>query len=63
MTKLGNLVVKKGEQIQANHLMALAALGIEEIVFKKVPKIFFFCPELGFFKTKFSVKVRNFVLF
>ena len=40
--KLGNLVIKKGEQIQSNHLMALAALGIEEIVVKKVPKIIFF---------------------
>ena len=40
--KKGNLVIKKGEQIQANHLIALAALGIKEILVKKVPKIIFF---------------------
>lgn len=40
--KLGNLVIKKGEQIQSNHLMTLAALGIKEIVVKKTPKIIFF---------------------
>ena len=40
--KSGNLVVKKGEQIQAHHLMTLAALGIKEILVKKVPKIIFF---------------------
>ena len=40
--KKGNLVIKKGEQIQANHLIALATLGINEILVKKVPKIIFF---------------------
>jgi len=40
--KPGNLVVKKGEQIQANHLITFAALGIKEISVKKVPKIIFF---------------------
>ena len=40
--KPGNLVVKKGEQIHANHLITLAALGIEEILVKKIPKIIFF---------------------
>ena len=40
--KLGNLVIKKGEQIQSNHLMALAALGVKEIVVKKTPKLIFF---------------------
>ena len=40
--KLGNLVLKKGEMIQANHLMTLAALGIKEIIVKKEPKIIFF---------------------
>jgi len=40
--KPGNLVVKKGEQIQANHLIALATLGIREVVVKKMPKIIFF---------------------
>jgi len=40
--KLGSLVVKKGEQIQANHLITLAALGIKEVLVKKIPKIIFF---------------------
>jgi len=40
--KPGNIVLKKGEQIQANHLIALAALGIKEILVKKIPKIIFF---------------------
>ena len=40
--KPGNLVVKKGEQLQANHLITFAALGIKEISVKKVPKIIFF---------------------
>ena len=40
--KLRNLVIKKGEQIQANHLMTLAALGVKKIVVKKIPKIIFF---------------------
>jgi len=40
--KKGNLVVKKGEQIQANHLIALATLGVKKILVKKVPKIIFF---------------------
>jgi len=40
--KVGNLVVKKGEQIQANHLITLATLGIKEILVKKIPKIIFF---------------------
>ena len=40
--KPGDLVVKKGEQIQANHLITFAALGIKEISVKKVPKIIFF---------------------
>jgi len=40
--KPGNLVVKKGEQIQANHLITLAALGVKEILVKKMPKIIFF---------------------
>jgi len=31
----GNLVVKKGEQIQANHLITFAALGIKKILVKK----------------------------
>jgi len=38
----GNLVVKKGEQIQANHLITFAALGIKKILVKKIPKIIFF---------------------
>jgi len=40
--KPGNIVLKKGEQVQTNHLIALAALGIKEILVKKVPKIIFF---------------------
>jgi len=40
--KPGNLVLKKGEQIQSNHLIALATLGIKEILVKKIPKIIFF---------------------
>ena len=40
--KPGNIVLKKGEQVQANHLIALAALGIKEILVKKIPKIIFF---------------------
>ena len=40
--KPGNLVVKKGEQIHANHLIALATLGVKEILVKKIPKIIFF---------------------
>jgi len=40
--KPGNIVLKKGDQVQANHLIALAALGIKEILVKKVPKIIFF---------------------
>jgi len=40
--KLGNIVVKKGEKIQANHLITLATLGIKEILAKKIPKIIFF---------------------
>ncbi len=44
--KKGNLVIKKGEQIQANHLIALAALGIKEILVKKVPKIIFLEQEM-----------------
>jgi len=40
--KPGNLVVKKGDQIQANHLITLATLGIKEILVKKIPKIIFF---------------------
>jgi len=40
--KTGNIVLKKGEQVQANHLIALAALGIKEILVRKVPKIIFF---------------------
>jgi len=40
--KPGNLVIKKGEQIQANHLITLAALGIKEILVKRIPKIIFF---------------------
>jgi len=38
----GNLVVKKGQRIQANHLITFAALGIKEILVKKIPKIIFF---------------------
>jgi len=40
--KPGNIVIKKGEQIQSNHLIALAALGIKEIFVKKTPKIIFY---------------------
>ena len=40
--KAGNLVVKKGEKIEANHLIAFAALGIKDILVKKIPKIIFF---------------------
>jgi len=40
--KPGNIVIKKGEQIHANNLIALAALGIKEILVKKTPKIIFF---------------------
>ena len=35
-------MLKKGEQIQANHLITLATLGIKEILVKKTPKIIFF---------------------
>jgi len=40
--KSKSLVIKKGEQIQANHLIALAALGIKDIAVKRIPKIVFF---------------------
>ena len=40
--KPGNIMIKKGEQIHANNLIALAALGIKEILVKKTPKIIFF---------------------
>ena len=40
--KPGNLVIKKGEQIQAKNLITLAALGIKEILVKKTPKVIFF---------------------
>tara|TARA_B100000029_G_scaffold295710_1_gene289042 strand:- start:188 stop:1429 length:1242 start_codon:yes stop_codon:yes gene_type:complete len=40
--KPGNVVIKKGEQIKSNHLIALAALGIKKILVKKTPKIIFF---------------------
>jgi len=38
----GNIVIKKGEQIKANNLITLSALGIKEILVKKTPKIIFF---------------------
>ena len=37
-----DIVLKKGEIIQANHLMAFAALGIKTVLVKKIPKIIFF---------------------
>ncbi len=40
--KVKSLVIRKGQKIQANHLTALAALGIKEVAVKKIPKIIFF---------------------
>lgn len=40
--KFKDIVIKKNEIIKSNHLMALAALGVNKILVKKVPKIIFF---------------------
>jgi len=40
--KSKDLVIKKNEVIKSNHLMALAALGIDKLLVKKIPKIIFF---------------------
>ena len=37
-----DMVIRKNQIIKSNHLMALAALGIDKIFVKKVPKIIFF---------------------
>ncbi len=61
--KTKDIVLKKGEMIQANHLMAFAALGIKKVLVKKIPKIIFFGTgnELVDYRKKniFPWKVRN----
>ena len=61
--KSKDLVIKKNEAIKSNHLMALAALGIDKLLVKKIPKIIFFGTgnELLKFDTKKipKWKIRN----
>jgi len=61
--KSKDLVIKKNEAIKSNHLMALAALGINKVFVKKIPKIIFFGTgnELLKFDTKKipKWKIRN----
>ena len=61
--KFKDIVIKKNEVIKSNHLMALAALGVNKILVKKVPKIIFFGTgnELLKFNTKNipKWKIRN----
>ena len=37
-----DMVIRKNQIIKSNHMMALAALGIDKIFVKKIPKIIFF---------------------
>jgi len=59
--KSKDLVIKKNEAIKSNHLMALAALGINKVFVKKIPKIIFFGTgnELLKFDTKKIPKWKN----
>jgi len=61
--KSKDLVIKKNKVIKSNHLMALAALGINKLFVKKIPKIIFFGTgnELLKFDTKKipKWKIRN----
>ena len=61
--KLNDLVVKKGENIQPKHIMALTTLGIKDIYVKKKPKIIFLSTgnEIVNYKSKniFPWQVRN----
>jgi len=59
--KKGNKIIKKGQFINPSHILAFKTLGIDKILVKKIPKIFFYPTgsELSEMKKIPNWKVRN----
>jgi len=59
--KKGKIIIKKGQLIQPNHILAFKSLGIEKVYVKKIPKIIFYTTgdEISNKKKIPNWKVRN----
>ena len=45
-----DIIVKKGAQINSNHILALKTLGIQKLKVKKIPNVLFFLQEMKYLK-------------